>query len=109
MGREERRQAVLPVPARNALRCLFASAGTYFREYHRTYTQDDAAAVAPWDETRCRVVTFKKKLDVPAVVLKLLGTLHTWCELQPVWAPPGQGGWRRPPLCASLLQGNVSC
>ena len=78
MGREERRQAVLPVPARNALRCLFASAGTYFREYHRTYTQDDAAAVAPWDETRCRVVTFKKKLDVPAVVLKLLGALHTW-------------------------------
>ena len=99
MGREERRQAVLPVPARTALRCLFASAGTYFREYHRTYTQDDAAAVAPWDETRRRVVTFKKKLDVPAVVLKLLGTL------QPCGTGRrghrGTAARRRPPVCAA--------
>lgn len=95
MGREERRQTVLPAPPRQALRVLFASAGEYFRSYHSAYTKDDACSVAPWDESRRRVVSFKKKLDVPAAVLKLLGEWRRRCTSCPAHnGPQGSAGAR---------------
>ena len=72
MGREEQRQVVLPVPARMALRLLFSASGEYFRAYHSEFTRDPCPGVTAWDSGR-RLITFKKRLDVPAPVLKLLG------------------------------------